>query len=69
MMTTGRFPEEFRPVLQYVMEKGDPKEQKRLDEALWNESSVVYARISNGVLAHIGSTNGLLSPDLSFKLY
>jgi hypothetical protein len=59
--TIVSLPEEFRPVYQYVMRQGKPQDMKILDELLWQSSGVVYARIYEGKVVYIGSTDGRLS--------
>jgi hypothetical protein len=48
-MKTASFPEQVRPVYQYVMKDGLPQKGKLLDRKLWAESRVVYGRIVDGV--------------------
>ena len=44
-MKTPSFPEQLRPVYQYVMKDGRPQEGKLLDRKLWAESLSFTARI------------------------
>jgi hypothetical protein len=62
MMTASTgFPQDFRPACRYRVSGGKVVEFEVLDQALWNETGVVYARISPaGDPVQIGSTDGLL---------
>jgi hypothetical protein len=52
------FPEQFRPVLTYVMKHGRPDQVSEvLDEDLWLSRGVVYARMYQGNPVYIGSTD------------
>jgi hypothetical protein len=55
------FPEEFRPVCQYVMRDQRPQDVKILDEDLWQKWGVVYARVYCEKVVYIGVTDGQLS--------
>src|SRR5437868_9979380 len=59
-MMTSVFPEEFRPAGRYVIRNGKP-EYKPLDSELLNLAGVVYARMCDGKIVYIGSTDRLLS--------
>ena len=50
-------PEQFRPVHQYTMLGGRPQEEELLDEELWNERGVVYARIVQEEIVYIRSVD------------
>jgi hypothetical protein len=54
-------PKTFRPVYRYVMKNHRPQEEKLLDEKLWHQSGVVYARIYRGKIVYIGVTDKVLS--------
>jgi hypothetical protein len=61
-----RFLEKFRPVCRYVMRDKKPQNIKtpenndRLDDELWRQSGVVYARVCRGRACYIGSTDRML---------
>jgi hypothetical protein len=55
------FPRKFRPVCQYVMRDKKLQDFKVLDEKLWQQSGVVYARTYRNKVVYIGSTNRTLS--------
>jgi hypothetical protein len=55
------FPDQFRPVLTYVMKNGKPEQVSVLDEGLWKSRAVVYARLYRGRPVYIGSTDKRLS--------
>jgi hypothetical protein len=55
------FPEEFRPVCRYVMKNGKPSDIQILDQELWQQSGVVYARTCEGKVVYIGTADGRLS--------
>ena len=55
------FPQEFRPVCQYVMRDHKPQDIKILDEQLWRQLGVVYARVYHDKVVYIGVTDGRLS--------
>ena len=48
------FPEQFRPVLTYLMKEGKPEQTTVLDEEIWNCSGVVYARTHEAKIVYIG---------------
>jgi hypothetical protein len=59
-MRRRSLPSEFRPVCQYVMRDGKPQDVKILDESLWHQAGVVYARAHEGEVVFIGCTDGTL---------
>jgi len=62
------FPEEFRPVCQYVVVEGQPQDLEILDHELWRASGIVYARKCGETIAYIGSTDGRLSKRINAHL-
>ena len=55
------FPAEFRPVYRYLMRQFKRQDCEILDEELWRQSGVVYARVHQRKVVYIGSTDGSLS--------
>lgn len=58
-------PAEFRPVCRYVMRAHRPQDFEILDEQLWNQSGVVYARVYQNKVVYIGATDGPASRRLT----
>ena len=62
------FPRSFRPVCQYVMRNKKPQHIKILNQKLWQQSGVVYARTYRKKVVYIGVTDGRLSRRLGAHL-
>jgi hypothetical protein len=50
-------PGEFRPVFQYQFANGRVLADKVLDQELWMQRGVVYARICDGQVVYVGKTD------------
>jgi hypothetical protein len=55
-----KLPKDFRAVYRYRMQHGKPRDMKVLDNELWQQSSVVYVRVTRRYIVYIGSTDGVL---------
>jgi len=55
-----KLPASFKPVYRYKMEDGKPRKRKLLDEALWGQKGVVYARVYRDRIVYIGKADGRL---------
>jgi len=58
MMET--LPANFKPVYRYKMENGNPVNCEEIQNALWHEKGVVYARVYQDHVVYVGSTDGTL---------
>ena len=56
----NKFPHKFRPVLRYRV-RDKKVARKVLDQKLWHQSGVVYARVYRNKVVYIGSTDRRLS--------
>jgi hypothetical protein len=64
----NQLPGEFRPVLRYQMHQGKAVNCEHLDEELWNQSGVVYARMCDGEVIYVGKCDKRLAGRLGAHL-
>ena len=57
----AELPKEFRPVYRYKFIDGKVCSEKLLDEELWKQSGIVYARMCGGKIVYVGKSDGTLS--------
>jgi hypothetical protein len=53
-------PRAFRPVYRYKFKNGQVHSEKPLDDKLWKQRGVVYARVCNDQVVYVGKTDGTL---------
>jgi hypothetical protein len=56
----GKLPRGFQPVFRYKFVNGSVRSEKILNEKLWKQRGVVYARVCKGRVVYVGKADSTL---------